>query len=113
MTSQRPLVILLTEIETLSKHSSTAHLGVEDVSRGAKEIAHNAEETSNNATKSEEGIDQVLRAMADLTVMVGEISVNADAVARLSEDANVLAKEGTTHAGEADEGMISINQVII
>jgi methyl-accepting chemotaxis protein len=98
------------EIESLSKHSSNAQFGVEDVSRGAREIAQNAEETSLNASKSEEGIDQVLRAMADLTVMVSDISANADAVARLSEDANALAKKGTEYAGAADKGMESITR---
>jgi methyl-accepting chemotaxis protein len=98
------------EVEGLSKHASTAQYGVEDVSRGAREIAQNAEETSRNAAKSEEGIDQVLRAMADLTVMVSEISGNADAVARLSEDANHLALKGTDYAGAADQGMVSITR---
>ncbi|HPP78145.1 methyl-accepting chemotaxis protein, partial [Methanospirillum sp.] len=98
------------EIESLVKHSSNAQYGVEDVSRGAREIAQNAEETSMNASKAEEGIDQVLRAMADLTVMVSDISANADAVARLSEDANALAKKGTEFAGAADKGMESITR---
>jgi methyl-accepting chemotaxis protein len=98
------------EIESLSKHSSNAQYGVEDVSKGAREIAQNAEETSMNASKAEEGIDQVLRAMADLTIMVSDISANADAVARLSEDANTLAKKGTEYAGAADKGMESITR---
>jgi len=98
------------EIESLVTHSSNAQYGVEDVSRGAREIAQNAEETSMNASKAEEGIDQVLRAMADLTVMVSDISANADAVARLSEDANTLAKKGTEYAGAADKGMESITR---
>ena len=106
----KTIKILLEEIKSLSKHASTAHYGVEDVSRGAKEIAQNADETSTNASKAEDGIDQVLHAMADLTVMVSEISVNADSVARLSEDANILAKKGTEHAGEADKGMVSITR---
>jgi len=110
MDISKTLIAMQVEIDSLSKHANTAHLGVEDVSRGAKEIAQNAEETSNNASKSEEGIDQVLRAMADLTIMVSEISVNADAVARLSEDTNALAKKGSLHAGEADEGMVSITK---
>ncbi|MFH0967187.1 MAG: methyl-accepting chemotaxis protein [Methanobacteriota archaeon] len=98
------------EIDTLSSHAENAQFGVEDVSRGAKEISQNAEETSDNAAKAEDGIEQVLRAMSDLTVMVGEISVNADAVARLSEDANNLAKKGTEFAEDADKGMASITR---
>ena len=98
------------EVDNLSHHAATAQFGVEDVSRGAKEISQNAEETSANAAKSEDGIDQVLRAMSDLTVMVSDISGNADAVARLSEDANNLAKKGTEHAENADKGMESITR---
>lgn len=101
---------LIGEIESLSEHSSNAHYGVEDVSKGAKEIAQNAEDSSQNASKAEEGIDQVLHAMSDLTIMVGDISANADAVAKLSEDANTLAKKGTDHAGAADQGMDSITK---
>ena len=102
--------ILNDEIVSLRKHADTAHYGVEDVSRGAKEIAHNAVESSANAEKSEEGIDQVIRAMADLTIMVGEISSNADVVARLSENANTLAKNGIQSAGNAESGMDSITR---
>ena len=106
----KTLNALHVEIESLSKHSSNAQYGVEDVSRGAKEIAQNAEETSTNASKAEDGIDQVLRAMADLTIVVSDVSANADAVARLSEDANALAKKGTDYAGAAEKGMESITR---
>ena len=106
----KTIATLILEIDTLSKHASNAQYGVEDVSRGAKEISQNAEETSSNATKAEDGIDQVLHAMSDLTIMVGDISANADAVARLSEDANALAKKGTDYAGAADKGMDSITK---
>jgi len=101
---------LIKEVDSLSHHAATAQFGVEDVSRGAKEISQNAEETSANAAKSEDGIDQVLQAMSDLTVMVSEISGNADAVARLSEDANNLANRGTEYAENADRGMESITR---
>lgn len=101
---------LISEINSLSHHAATAQFGVEDVSRGAREISLNAEETSANAAKSEDGIDQVLRAMSDLTVMVSEISGNADMVARLSEDANNLAQKGTEYAENADKGMVSITR---
>ena len=101
---------LKSEMDSLTHHAATAQFGVEDVSRGAREISLNAEATSDNAAKSEDGIDQVLRAMSDLTVMVSEISGNADAVARLSEEANNLAKKGTEHAENADKGMVSITR---
>jgi len=104
------LVKLKTEMDSLSHHAANAQFGVEDVSRGAREISKNAEETSDNAAKAEDGIDQVLRAMSDLTLMVSEISGNADMVARLSEDANNLAKKGTEYAENADQGMTSITR---
>ncbi|PWR74170.1 methyl-accepting chemotaxis protein [Methanospirillum lacunae] len=106
----KTVATLIKEVENLSHHASTAQFGVEDVSRGAKEISQNAEETSANAAKSEDGIYQVLQAMSDLTVMVSDISGNADSVARLSEDANNLAKKGTEHAENADKGMESITR---
>ena len=34
--------------------------------------------------QAEDGIEQVLHAMSDLTIMVGDISANADAVAKLT-----------------------------
>ena len=98
------------EIISLAKNADTAHVGVSDVSRGAHEIAKNADEVSRNAEKSEDGINQVLRAMADLTTTVSAVSQNADAVARLSLDANNLAMEGSKHAGDAETGMISITK---
>jgi len=106
----KTIVALISEVDSLSTHAANAQFGVEDVSRGAREISQNAEESSLNATKAEDGIEQVLHAMSDLTIMVGDISANADAVAKLSEDANVLAKKGTEYAGEADKGMESITK---
>lgn len=106
----RTVASLINEVDSLSHHAATAQFGVEDVSRGAREISQNAEETSANAAKSEDGIDQVLRAMSDLTIMVSDISANADSVAQLSEDANNLAKRGTEHAENADKGMESITR---
>jgi methyl-accepting chemotaxis protein len=97
-------------MDNLNHHAATAHFGVDDVSRGAKEISLNAEATSDNAMKAEDGIDQVLQAMGELTVMVSDISGNADVVARLSEEANNLAKTGAEYAQNADQGMASITR---
>jgi len=96
------------EITDLSEFASNASSGIEDVRRGAGSIASNAEESSKYAEKAEEGIQQVLQAMSDLTTLVTDISRDADEVAHLSEQANDEAMKGTEHAGAADTGMKSI-----
>ncbi|MCX6693191.1 MAG: methyl-accepting chemotaxis protein [Methanomicrobiales archaeon] len=104
----KTLSVVNQQIRALAIHAQHAHTGVEDVSHGADLIAKNAESTSNNAAKSEQGINQVLRTMEDLTVTVGEVSSKAESVAKLTVVANDLAKQGISAAEKADSGMTSI-----
>ena len=96
------------EVQHLSLRSENASTGVEDVSRGAEMIAKNSEQTKQNAERSEDGINQVLSTMEDLTRTISGVSANADLVAGRSKEANDLAKRGIGAAGRADSGMQSI-----
>ena len=104
----RTLALVNRQIIDLSRNSERAKDGVSDVSRGANLIAQNAESVSRNAEMSENGIAQVLRTMEDLTRTVGDVSGTAESVARLTAEANDLAKHGIEAAGKAEVGMDSI-----
>ncbi|MCX6700156.1 MAG: methyl-accepting chemotaxis protein [Methanomicrobiales archaeon] len=106
----RSLAVVNIKMNDLSTEAAQASAGVSDVSRGAEMITKNAEDTKLNAERSDQGITQVLRTMEDLTKTVSEVSSNAEAVAVLSNKANVLAKEGITYAGRAESGMGSITK---
>ncbi|HOJ96551.1 MAG TPA: methyl-accepting chemotaxis protein, partial [Methanospirillum sp.] len=63
-----------------------------------------------NAERSEDGINQVLQTMEDLTRTISEVSANAERVAGLAVQANDLAKQGIGAAGKAEKGMQSITK---
>jgi methyl-accepting chemotaxis protein len=106
----RALSLVNRQVVDLSRNAERAKDGVDDVSRGANLIAQNAESVSRNAEQSENGIEQVLRTMEDLTRTVGDVSGTAESVARLTAEANDLAKRGIQAAEKAEDGMASITR---
>ncbi|WP_181391261.1 methyl-accepting chemotaxis protein [Methanospirillum stamsii] len=106
----KSLALVSGQLNDLSSHASHASVGIEDVRRGAKEISSKADMTNTNAQRSEDGIEQVLKAMEDLTVTVTSISSNVDAVAQAGTNADNLAKKGIISSSLADEGMSKIKE---
>lgn len=106
----RSFTLINKNLKELVLEADKASAGVSDVSRGAEMITKNAENTKINAERSNEGISQVLLTMEDLTKTVADVSSNAEDVARLSNQANELAKEGILSAGRAENGMGSITK---
>lgn len=104
----RTLGLVNRQVVDLSRHAGQAREGVEVVGHGANEIARSAESVSRNAEQSENGIEQVLQTMEDLTRTVGDVSSTAESVARLTAEANSLAKRGIEAAEKAEKGMDSI-----
>ncbi len=104
----RTLGLVNRQVVDLSRYARQAREGVEVVGQGANEIARSAESVSRNAEQSENGIEQVLQTMEDLTRTVGDVSSTAESVARLTAEANSLAKRGIEAAGKAESGMASI-----
>jgi methyl-accepting chemotaxis protein len=104
------LNVIVNEMKNLTHQAEMAGTGVEDVSRGAELIAKNADQTKQNAERSEDGINQVLQTMEDLTRTIAEVSTNAERVAGLSIEANDLAKQGIEAAEKAENGMQSITK---
>ena len=110
MNVSKVLNVIVNEMKHLTHQAEMAGTGVEDVSRGAALIAQNADQTKQNAERSEDGINQVLQTMEDLTKTIAEVSANAERVAGLSIEANDLAKQGIEAAEKADNGMQSITK---
>jgi methyl-accepting chemotaxis protein len=98
------------EVEGLRKSSDMASGSVIEITQGAAQLAKNASTVSTNAEQGKEGVSQVLRAMEDLSVTVGDVSQKTEQVASLSIQSNELARTGTDLAQKAEEGMKVITE---
>jgi len=94
----------------LSTNAEEAAASIEEVSAGAQQIAKNAGGVSVNAEMGNDGIGQVLRAMEDLTITVGEVSQRAEHVSVSSTEANQFSKVGIDLARKSEASMTEISR---
>lgn len=93
------------QIMELSANSQEANASVQEVANSSEQVARNSDAVSENTEQSDAGVRQVLRAMEDLSVTVGEVSQKAESVSRIAQEATVLSREGSEYASKAEEGM--------
>ncbi len=104
-------VVLINKYLTdLSSNAEEAAASIEEVSAGAQQVAKNAGSVSVNAEMGNDGISQVLRAMEDLTVTVGEVSQRAEHVSTSATQANQFSKIGIDLARKSEASMVEISQ---
>jgi len=94
----------------LSSNAEEAAASIEEVSVGAQQVAKNAGGVSVNAEMGNDGISQVLRAMEDLTVTVGEVSQRAEHVSTSATQANQFSKIGIDLARKSETSMVGISE---
>ncbi len=94
----------------LSSNAEEAAASIEEVSAGAQQVAKNAGGVSVNAEMGNDGISQVLRAMEDLTVTVGEVSQRAEHVSTSATQANQFSKIGIDLARKSETSMVGISE---
>lgn len=93
------------QIMELSANAEQANASVQEVANSSEQVARNSDAVSDNTEQSDAGVRQVLRAMEDLSVTVGEVSQKAESVSRIAQEATVLSREGSEYASKAEEGM--------
>jgi len=93
------------EVDTLENHVESISAITANIAEGADMVMNNAEKVSANAEFGKEAVQQVLRAMEDLSVTVGDVSSRTEEVSGSSAQADKLAKLGTDMAQVAEDGM--------
>ncbi|WP_181391337.1 methyl-accepting chemotaxis protein [Methanospirillum stamsii] len=96
------------QVQDLATYAEEATASTEEVSSGAQQIAKNAGGVSANAEQGEDGIEQVLKAMEDLTITVGEVSQRAELVSVSASEANTISKNGIGLAKKSESAMTGI-----
>lgn len=96
------------EMEELTQRAEEAHAGVRDVAEGSGVVAKNAEHVSEQSERGKENLDQVLRAMIDLSANVQEVASSTEAVTRATHETNTLSQHGVELAQNAEGGMKGI-----
>lgn len=102
--------IINTEVVNLSSVAEEANASVQEIAQGAGQMAQNSNRVSVNAGQGDLGISQILKAMEDLTITVGEVSKKTEEVSNSAHSANQLAKQGTDMAKKAEAGMHVITE---
>ncbi len=92
----------------LTTNSEEAATSVQEISSGAEQIAQNMGGVSANAEQGDEGIVQILKAMEDFTITVGEVSQRAEMVSGSATEASLFSKEGIELARKSENAMKGI-----
>ncbi len=103
------IAIINKNVTRLIENTNHANHNVGEIAQGASIMANSASEVSANAEAGNNGIAQMLKAMEDLTITVGDVSKKTEEVSDLSRNATELAHDGTTLARKAEDGMKSIS----
>jgi PAS domain S-box-containing protein len=96
------------EMEELTQRAEEANAGVRDVAEGSKMVAKNAQDVSNQSERGRENLDQVIRAMTDLSANVQEVASSTESVTRATHETNELSQQGVDLAHKAESGMKAI-----
>ncbi len=96
------------EMEELTSRAEEANAGVKDVAEGSAMVAKNAADVGSQSERGKQNIDQVLRAMMDLSANVEEVASSTESVSRVTHDTDELSKKGVELAHNAETGMKGI-----
>ena len=96
------------EMEELTSRAEEANAGVKDVAEGSAMVAKNAADVGSQSERGKQNIDQVLRAMMDLSANVEEVASSTESVSKVTHDTDELSKKGVELAHNAENGMKGI-----
>jgi methyl-accepting chemotaxis protein len=94
----------------LAAAAEEANASVEEVGSGANQVAHSSASVSSNAEKGGIAMQQVLRAMDDLSATVSSVATKTEAVSQLTHETNTISKKGSDLARKAEQGMAGITK---
>ena len=96
------------EIESVVASIQETNASVEEVSAGSSKLAESSNEVSALAETSLNGVNQILRAMNDLSVNISHVAEMTDKVASVSHSTDQLSTNGAELARQAEQGMQNI-----
>ncbi len=96
------------EMEELTTRAEEANSGAKDVAEGSALVAKNAAKVGRQSERGKENIDQVLRAMMDLSANVEEVASSTESVRKVTHETNELSQKGVELAHHAENGMKGI-----
>ena len=107
----KAITLINNEVTELRKLAVNADSGLSDAQTGADSIAKSTIGVKDNADKGAEGVNQILKALEDLSAAVEEVTSNMESVSVMAKKANDLSTEGAKLAGKADLSMGRITSV--
>lgn len=105
-----PLKVFREKMASIVGETGEINLNAHEISEKIAQIAENSQSLSTGAQEGEDGAEQVLRAMEDLSVTVSSVAVKSEKIARLSSSADEKSKEGIHLAQKTDEMMKEITR---
>jgi methyl-accepting chemotaxis protein len=98
------------QLMELAAVAEEANASVEEVASGANQVAHSSAGVSANAEKGGLAMQQVLKAMDDLSSTVSSVATKTESVSYLTNEANAISKKGSELARRAEQGMVGITR---
>ncbi|PKL60757.1 MAG: methyl-accepting chemotaxis protein, partial [Methanomicrobiales archaeon HGW-Methanomicrobiales-4] len=105
-----PFQVVHNQVGHIAASAEEAAASLEEVAAGAKGVTRNSEQVTKNTEKCNDSLLQVLTAVEDFSVTVGQVSGKADSVFKISFATNQLCEEGTAVAKKAEQGMDGITR---
>ncbi len=102
--------LITDQLAALSSNAGEATASIGEVLTGAQQIAKNAGDVSINSEAGGDGISQILKAMEDLNITVGEVSQRAEQVSSFAMKANDYSKQGISLARQSENSMTEITR---
>ena len=96
------------QIEAVAASIEETTASLEEVSAGSARLASSSNEVSSLSDTSLQGVQQILRAMDDLSINISHVAEMTDSVASISHSTNELSSKGSELVRKAEEGMKSI-----
>lgn len=96
------------QIESVAASIEETTASLEEVSASSAKLASSSNEVSSLADTSLTGVEQILRAMDDLSVNISHVAEMTDTVASISHTTDQLSSKGSDLAQRAEDGMKNI-----
>ncbi|NMB77854.1 MAG: methyl-accepting chemotaxis protein [Methanomicrobiales archaeon] len=116
----KSLHVINQQASELAASAQEASASVQEVSAGSAQVARNASGVSVNAEKATLGVNQVQKAMEDLSHTIQDVATKSELVAKLVEDTTTFSRQGMDLAQKTESGMQGItrssdevNQIIL
>lgn len=100
------------EVENLTAGMEETNASSEEVASTASTLAQSSNSVSMLAERSNNGVNQTLRAMEDLSNTVSSVASKAEQASSMAKQTVDLSEKGVTLAGKAEKGMEGIMESV-